>query len=54
MFIKRIVFPKFNELVDLGNWVHSSENILKEGRLVHNIVEPENPPDDFDADKFKA
>jgi len=34
--------------------VHSCENILKEGRIEHLIVEPENPPDDFDADKFKA
>jgi len=27
--------PQFDNLVTLDNWVHSSQNILKEGRLVH-------------------
>lgn len=40
----------FEDLSRLDNWVHFSESILNEGRLVHFV--PGTLPDDIDADKW--
>lgn len=43
-------FPDFNTLAKLDNWVHYTENILNEGRIVH--MKPETIEDGQDEEQI--
>lgn len=45
-------FPDFDTLTKIENWVHHTENILKEGRVTH--FKPDNLPEDTDEEKWLA
>mmetsp|Transcript_39742 Transcript_39742/g.38313 ORF Transcript_39742/g.38313 Transcript_39742/m.38313 type:complete len:85 (+) Transcript_39742:988-1242(+) len=46
--------PSTLDMSQPENWVHYTQNILEVGRLTHMDPEaPEDPPEDYDADKEK-
>ena len=42
--------PQFSELLNLSNWQHHTQNILKEGRLTH--FKPEELPENVEEEQY--